>query len=207
MFFHVQHLGSMMGILCQLSRGPGLGIVRRGSTLQEWTVLTAPSPSPPVHRRSPPQPVKSPTLAAHGVQEGNSAQLYHRTTLQDEARGNGQVLWQIYLAAAPNVSPLQRSVSGALMLRLYLLIFCRQDFLAALTASGGCIRAARGFIFVRKHVPSMPHARATHAALRNALHTVRSIPVWPERVTSAQRPAQHLQGHSPCHCSKPPSRC
>jgi len=113
-----QHLGSMMGTLCRLSRGPGLGIVRRGSILQEWTVLSAPSPSPPPHRRSPPRPVKSPTLTPHGVQDGlylSSGQVYSRTALQDEARGNGQVLWQLYLAAASNVSPVQRSVSEHLV--------------------------------------------------------------------------------------------
>ncbi len=117
----MQHLGTMMGALCRLSRGPGLGIVRRGSILQEWTILTAPPPATPSHRRSPPRPAKSPTLAPHGIQDGlyySSTQLYDRTALQDEARGNGQVLWQLYLAAAPNVSPAQRSVSGEHLLQL-----------------------------------------------------------------------------------------
>ena len=106
-----QHLADMMAVLCSLSRGPGLGIIRRASALQEWTLLTAPQAVEP----------GVPGGAQPGVHDGNArtgpvggqaATAGQQQALQDLARGCGQVLWQLYLATAPGIAAAQRRVSG-----------------------------------------------------------------------------------------------
>ena len=133
----------MMPTFCRLSRGPGLGIIRRGSLLQEWILLTVPagsqvsqsgsvrqasradshtnrgaqaSPAPNQAASAPPSASGQGGHAAAAAPAAAAAaggEACHRQGLQDLARSCGQLVWQLYLASAADVAPIQTCVSGA----------------------------------------------------------------------------------------------
>ncbi len=114
MVFFIQHLCDMISTFCRLSRGPGLGIIRRGSALLEWTLLTLPGaaqPGGPGATQNPSRTAGQAGQAAVGCGPGQDTGG-QREALQDQARSSGQLLWQLYLASADHVSPIQTSISG-----------------------------------------------------------------------------------------------